>query len=185
MSATPEPSCIVAGDTVAWRKVLPAYPASEGWVLAYALINAARRIDITSSAAGADHQVNLQPSTTAGYVADAYEWVAVVTRAGERHTVGRGQMRVQPDLMAASAHDGRTSARKALDAVNAAMETYGNKAYLQSYQIAGRSQSFRSPSEFMAFRSQLMAEVRREEMAGRLAAGMGGANMVGVRFNTR
>jgi hypothetical protein len=35
MTATSEPVRITAGDTVAWTKALPDYPASAGWVLKY------------------------------------------------------------------------------------------------------------------------------------------------------
>ena len=94
-------------------------------------------------------------------------------------------MVVAPNLAAAATYDTRTSARKALDAVNLAMETYGAKAYLHSYEIAGRKQQFQTPGDFLAFRSKLMAEVAREDNATRLAAGLAPKNQLQVRFNTR
>ena len=66
-----------------------------------------------------------------------------------------------------------------------ALESYGAKAYLQSYEIAGRKQAFASPGEFMAFRSRLMAECAREDNATRLAAGLSAKNQLFVRFNSR
>ena len=37
--ATAEPALLQAGDTLRWRIALPDYPASDGWALAYRLIN--------------------------------------------------------------------------------------------------------------------------------------------------
>ena len=64
---TSEPESLVAGDTVTWQKTLSDYPASDGWVLSYRLINAAGNIDITSSASGDDHLVSVAATATAGW----------------------------------------------------------------------------------------------------------------------
>ena len=185
MTATLEPSRVTAGDTITWLRSLADYPASSGWVLSYTLINSAAKISITATASGADHLVTVPAATSAAYAAATYTWHAAVTQAAERYTVGTGQMVVAPNLAAAATYDTRTSARKALDAVNTAMETYGAKAYLHSYEIAGRKQQFQTPGDFLAFRSKLMAEVAREDNATRLAAGLAPKNQLQVRFNTR
>ena len=185
MTATLEPSRVTAGDTITWLRSLADYPASAGWVLSYTLINSAAKISITATASGDDHLVGVLAATSAAYAPATYTWHAAVTKAAERYTVGTGQMVVAPNLAAAATYDTRTSARKALDAVNLAMETYGAKAYLHSYEIAGRKQQFQTPGDFLAFRSKLMAEVAREDNATRLAAGLAPKNQLQVRFNTR
>ena len=185
MTATLEPSRVTAGDTITWLRSLADYPASAGWVLSYTLINSAAKISITATASGADHLVTVPAATSAAYAAATYTWHAAVTKAAERYTVGTGQMVIAPNLATAATYDTRTSARKALDAVNLAMETYGAKAYLHSYEIAGRKQQFQTPGDFLAFRSKLMAEVAREDNATRLAAGLAPKNQLQVRFNTR
>ena len=182
---TTEPSSVTAGDTVTWLKSLADYPASSGWSLAYRLINAAGKIDITASASGADHLVSVAAATTANWLAGDYDYIATVTKAAERYTVGTGAMVVSPNLAAATTYDTRSSARKALDAVNLLLETYGAKAYQHSYEIAGRRQQFQTPGDFMAFRSRLMAEVATEENAARINAGLSPRNQVAVRFTTR
>ena len=48
--------------------------------------------------------------------------------------------------------------------------------------IAGRRQIFRSPADFMAFRSKLQAEVAREDNAERIANGLAPRNKLLVRF---
>ena len=185
MTATTEPSRITAGDTTTWLRSLSTYPASAGWVLVYTLINAASKYTATATASGADHLVSILASTTATWAPGTYTWLAVVTRAAERYTVGQGTLTIAPDLTAAATFDTRSSAKKALEAVNLALETYGAKAYMQGYEINGRKQQFHSPGDFLAFRSKLAAEVAREDNAARLAAGLAPRNQIMVRFNAR
>ena len=185
MIATTEPSRVTAGDTVTWLKSLADYPASAGWVLSYTLINSAAKITITATASGADHLVSVSAATSAAYAAATYTWHAAVAQGAERYTVGTGSIVIAPNLAAASTFDTRSTAKRALEAVNLALESYGAKAYLQSYEIAGRKQAFSSPGDFMAFRSKLMAEVAREDNAARLAAGLSAKNQLFVRFNSR
>lgn len=185
MTATTEPSHVTAGDTITWTKALSDYPASAGWVLAYTLINSAAKITITATASGDDHLASVAAATSATWAAATYTWHAAVTKAAERYTVGTGQIVVAPNLAAASTFDTRTSARIALDAVNTALQTYGAKAYMQAFEIAGRRQQFHTPGEFLAFRSKLQAEVAREDNATRLAAGLASKNQLQVRFNSR
>ena len=65
--ATAEPALLQAGDTIRWRITLPAYPASDGWVLAYRLINAATTITIAAVADGDDHLAEIAAATSAAY----------------------------------------------------------------------------------------------------------------------
>ena len=62
---TNEPSTIIAGDTIRWLKTLTDYPASDGWVLGYTLVNAAARLVLGSTAQGDSHLVNVSATTTA------------------------------------------------------------------------------------------------------------------------
>jgi len=180
---TREPSTVVAGDTIAWRKTLVDYPASAGWVLKYRLINAAGKIDITAAADGADHLVGVSAATSAAYAAGAYAWQATVEKSGERYTIGTGSIAIAPNLAAqAGGFDTRSSARQTLDLLDQAMVAHGPSAWTHEYEIAGRRMKFRTPVEFMGLRNKLKAEVVREEAADRLAAGLPGRSKVMVRF---
>ena len=185
MTAYTEPSRITAGDTVTWLKSLSDYPANSGWVLSYTLINATSKISITASGLDADHLVNVAAATSAAWTAGTYTWLAVVTQGAERYTVGQGSVTIAPNLAAVSTYDTRTTAKKALEAVNTLLETYGSKAYLAGYEIDGRKQNFQTPGDFLAFRSKLIAEVAREDNATRIAAGLAPRNQINVRFNSR
>jgi hypothetical protein len=182
---TTEPQTITAGDTAAWTKSLSDYPASASWVLAYTLINAAGKISVTSSASGDDHAVSVAASATVAWAPGSYTWQATVTKAAERYTVGTGRITIQPNLAAATLLDTRSAARKALDAADLALASYGAKAYLQAFEINGRSQRFHDPSMFMAWRDKLKAEVSREDNVERLKAGLSPKNMVYTRFTAR
>lgn len=178
-----EPESFTAGDTLSWLRSLADYPASAGWTLAYRLINAAGKIDIGSAASGDDHLVSVDAATTAGYAAGTYTWQAFVTKATERHTVGNGTIVIAPNLAAMSAgYDNRTPARKALDALNAGLQTFGSNAHVQSYSIEGREMRYRTFAEFMAARDRLSLEVSREEAADLAAAGRPRRNTLNVRF---
>lgn len=185
MTATTEPSRVTAGDTITWLKSLPDYPANAGWVLGYTLINQSSKKTITATASGADHLVIVPAATSATWTAGLYTWVSSMSKGADRYTIGTSTITIDPDPTAVASFDTRSSARKALEAVNSAMETYGNKAYLQGYEINGRKQQFHSPSEFMRFRSLLLNEVAREDSAARLSAGLAPLNQIRVRFGPR
>lgn len=177
---TIEPATVNAGDTVRWRRALPDYPASAGWVLTYTLLNAAGRITITASAQGDDHLVSVPAETSAGWPPGDYAWRAQVSKAGEVYTVGEGRMTVRPSFGAA-ALDTRSSARKALEAVEAYLADPNNIAAAQ-YEIAGRQLRRHTLMELWAHRDRLRLEVLREEQAERLAAGLPDRRRVLVRF---
>lgn len=179
-----EPTSFTVGDTLSWRRALADYPASAGWVLAYRFINTSAKFDITTSASGDDHLVSVLASTSAGFTAGTYSWQAFVTKAAERYTVGTGVCVVEPNLAAVSAagYDDRTPARKALDALNAGLATFGSNAHVQGYSIEGREMRYRTFADFIAARDRLVQEVAREEAAQRAAAGLPSKNKMRVQF---
>ena len=180
---TREPSSIVAGDTVAWQKALPDFLASAGWVLKYRLINVAGKYDITASASGDNHAVNVSAATSAAYAAGAYTWTSYVEKAGERYTVETGALTIKPNLAAeAGGFDTRSSAKKALDLFDAAILAQGASAWCQEYEIAGRKMKYRTAADFLLMYNRLKAEVAREVAADRIAAGLKKKKKITVRF---
>ena len=166
-----EPTTHPAGDTLAWRRDdLTDYPASGGWTLAYKLIGQANSYTITAVGDAAGHAVSVSAATTATWAPGTYTWVATVTHGdGRRFTIGQGPISITPNLAALTGGmDLRGPARQALDAVNDLLREYGAKAYLQEVELGGRRQKFRSPDEFMAFRSRLQREAAQEDAAAGL-----------------
>lgn len=181
--STQEPTTIQAGDTLTWQKSYSDYPANDSWVLHYRIINSAGKFDISSSASGADHLVAATATATATYTAGIYTLLGWVTKASERYSVYSGKVEVLPDLAAqASGYDNRTTAKKVLDLLDAAMIASGSNAWTQSYTIDGRSMTFRSHGDFIAYRSKIKQEVAREENADRMRNGLATKNRISVRF---
>lgn len=179
------PQSAVAGDTLTWTTSLSSYPANAGWVLTWRLVpQTGTPRTITCTASGPDHVALASAATTGTWSPGRYAIVGTVAKGAERYTVEQGAIQIQLDLAAASATDTRSSARKALEAADAALETYGAKAYLQTLAVGDRSKTFRSPAEFLAWRSRLQAEVAREDNATRQAAGGANRNRLYVRFGS-
>lgn len=178
---TTEPIEIIAGDTVSWQKSVPDYPATDGWTLKYRFINATARIDITATASGSDYVIDVLPATTATWAAGQYTWVSFVEKSGARHTIARGAITIKPDLAAqTSGYDTRTTAAKALSAINSWLEA--RDLAVAEYEILGRRMKYIPIAELLNLRSKLTAEVVREEAADRLARGLPSKTKMYVRF---
>lgn len=177
---TTEPTTVNAGDTVRWTKSLADYPASSGWGLTYTLLNAAGKITITSTASGDAHAVHVPAATTANWAAGEYAWRAQATLAGDAYTVAEGRITVKPSFSAATL-DTRSSARKALEAVDAYLADPNNLAAAE-YEIAGRQLRRHALADLWKHRDRLRFEVSREEAAARLASGLPDTRRVLVRW---
>lgn len=164
---TTEPTELRVGDTWQWRREdLSAYPASSGWTLKYFFRNASAYFDVTASADGDLYAIVVAMATTAGRAAGVYDWVAVVESATERFEVDRGQATLLPNYAAAAALDGRTFAAKLLAAVEAELISRGSSNQLDLINATLNDRSLtRDKGGLIALRSQLIAEVKREEAA--------------------
>jgi hypothetical protein len=178
------PSTVQAGDTLAQTYVLEQYPA-PGWVLTFTLISAAAKYTLAATNDGGAHALQASAAATAAWAPGTYAWVAHVASGGQRVTLNSGDVLIKPDLAAAATYDARTPAKKALDAVDAALAAYGAKAYIQTIQVGERQHTFVSPADFLKFRDQLRTEVQREESAARMSQGLGAKNRLLVRFTGR
>ena len=174
-----EPTSLYAGDTWTWTRDGGAYPA-DTYTLTYYLRNAKSKIDVNAIADGTMFSVSIPASTTATYRPGRYEWIARVSGPAGSFTVGSGSMEVLPNLGLGVLQDGRSHARKVLDAIEAVIE---NRATLDqsSYSIGGRSLSRMAVSELISFRDRYKAMVIAEERAARIQSG-GVGGKVQVRF---
>lgn len=167
MAAVPTavPTEITAGDTLSWKITLGDYPASAGWVLTYALVNAAGQLTITAAASGDDHLVTVTAATSAAYAPGTYSWQAYVTKTTERYRVGNGMLVVLANLAAqVGGLDLRTPAKVALDKIDAWLKDPGTLPFVSEYEIAGRHMKY---ADVLAMRSRLAADVGREENAAK------------------
>lgn len=179
---TSEPASLTAGDTAKWQKTFPDYPATDGWVLSYALVKSGNRITFSAGASGADHLINVSAAITAGWTVGRYQWQSSVTLAGERFTVGTGQIEILPNFAAASnGADGRSHARKVLEAIEATLEGRAGQAHMQ-YRIGERELRFIPIPELLILRDRYRSEVRAEDAVAALARGESMPNKLLTRF---
>lgn len=161
------PKKIVAGNSVSWRQALSDFPAPT-WILYYHLINATGLITITAAADGADHLVEIAPSTSADYLAGDYEFQKVIKKSddSERYQIGSGSITVAPDYSANSAGlDARSFAKRTLDYLEALIEGKVQKDRA-NYSVHGRQLSAYSWEEiykiYEDFKAQYAAELRKK-----------------------
>ena len=176
---TNEPRRHRAGLTWEWEREFTDYPAST-WTLKYWFKktgSSGANFSITATADGAKHAVSVAASTTSGYTAGDYTWVAIVTAGSEAFEVDAGTLELLPRYDAASNLDDRSHAVKTLEAIEAVIE---RRATLdqQSYQIGGRSLARMEIKDLLAFRDKYRAEVYAEQLAENARNGLGGSTLV-------
>lgn len=169
---TNEPLSLRAGDTWKWTRTLDDYPAPT-WVLKYRFKNATSYFEITAAASGTDHAVTVTAASTAAYAAGTYTWMAWVEGgSSEKYTVDTGTLVIDPDYRASTAaYDGRSHAKKMLDAIEAWLEA--RDIAVAEYEIAGRRMKYIPIPELIAMRSRYKLEVQAETNADAIAKGEG------------
>lgn len=175
MSADKEPQQIVAGDSLSWTRSFTDYPASAGWVLAYALRNYQQKINFPATASGDSFAISVDATTTAGWAPGSYEWIAFVTLGSQRVTVATGQIDITPNLAIDSPVDGRSHNRKVYDNICAALE---GRTDVEEYTIGGRTLRKMSIKDLLYWKSYYGTLVAREEKGT-----AGGMAIFGARFS--
>lgn len=183
---------IVAGDTLSQAVSVAGYPASAGWTLKYRLTPrfstpSQSPIVLTGAASGDLYLVQEVAANSANWKAGAYTWAAWVEKAGERYTVSPNwpsgsEIAILADpAQTAQGFDGRSHARKVLEAIEAVLE---RRATLdqEEYAINGRSLKRTPLPELLRLRQQYAAEVASEDAGALLSAGLGGGRKVQVRL---
>lgn len=168
---TTEPTALRAGDTWRWRREdLADYPPAE-WTLTYHFRNAAAHFDLTASADGDAYAVTVSPVTSIAITPGTYDWYAFATKTEDdvvvdRAEVASGRIEIRPNVGAAAAFDGRTWARRMLDATERALEGRATRDELDMIhvQLQGRGLT-RTEAGLRTWLSWLRSEVRREELA--------------------
>ncbi|GAA4419905.1 hypothetical protein [Acidovorax lacteus] len=167
------PQQVNAADSLGFTLSLAAYPASAGWSLEISVANAAQRYTFTSSASGDQHAVVVPSATTAGWAPGAYTITVRAKRGSgpaiEQTTLGAQAFRVLPDPFAAPV-DGRSFARRALDAIEAVIEQRATRSDLE-LTINGRTVKHMAPADLERLRSIYKREVAAEERAAAIAQG--------------
>lgn len=179
---TTEPAQVTAGDTIQWAKSVPDYPASQGWTLKYVLLNPVLKIQITGTANGLDHSINVLAADSAKWIAGEYQWNSYVSKAtGERHSVGSGTMLIKPDFSQKEASDQRSWVKRTLDNIEAVIEQRATMDQME-YTIEGRSLKRTPIADLFVMRDKFKDLYKQEIDAQNISAGKYGKNRIYVRF---
>lgn len=179
---TTEPAELVAGNTWRWDREFADFPAGT-WTLEYRFKNATASFAITGSAivaSGTTHQITVPAATTVAFTAGRYQWQAYVTSGSTRYVAADGELVVTPDFAAVGNYDGRSPARKMLDAIETYLADPSNLT-AASYQIGNRSLDRMKRTDLLAERTRLQFEVAAEISA----AGGPDRRRVFTRFGAR
>lgn len=186
------PDQIRAGDTVKWRvdattDVFGSPVDSGSWTLTYYLrTNAASDgATVVGSAYGSGWELTIAAGTTSGFDVGQWYWQAVASKGSEKITIGSGGFEVLAGLSYAgspAAFDGRSQAKKDLDAVDAAIRAIISGGAVAEYTIGQRSLKKCSLADLQVLRGRLIAEVKREDAASMIAQGLGNPHNLFVRF---
>ena len=130
------PSRLAVGESVSWKWSDGRFPASGGWSLVYSLVNRERQIQITATADGTAHLVEVTAATSAAYVAGTYSFQAHVAKGDERYQVASGTITIAGDLATESTGtDTRTLAQKMVSEYEAVLIARASKT--QGKQMVG------------------------------------------------
>lgn len=180
-----EPSSFIGGDTVSWTKSLNDFSAADGWVLTYEFRGANRKT-VTCAANGSGFLATITAEDSAAYIPGDYYVFGYASKGTERYSVFQGKISVKQNPAAGnSPFDGRTHAKRCLDAIEATLEGNASRdesSYSIQFGGTNRQLSLCSKDELMKMRNYYLSEVRREEQAERLAQGGDRGNRILVRF---
>jgi hypothetical protein len=159
------PSEITAGLTLSVPLDLPDYPSPDWTVSAH--MRGAASIDIEAVDVDGVLTLAAAPLVTGAWTPGAY-WIAVRATDGvDVVEIESGQVRIRPDLAAASAgYDGRSHAERVLASIEAVIE---GRATLdqESYKINNRELKRTPLADLQSMRARYAAEVATERRAAR------------------
>jgi len=178
-----EPKKIAVGDNASWSRTLTDYPASI-WTLHYSLFNASNAYNFDATANGDEHAVALLANTTEGWAPGRYDWTAYVTNvANDRHVVATGVITLAPDPAAGVPFDGRSHARKMLEALEAALENRATSEDLDMIRgTYGDRTIERNPARLIELRDKYKQEVAAEDRQAAIKRGEKVPRGTKVRF---
>lgn len=174
------PASFVAGDTVQWTEDAFDGKGSDIYTLTYALRGEAT-LNVNGVAAAGGWTVTLSASQTNELPAGDYAWHAYLTEGATRYTVGKGVVKVEPNIALQSAgFDARSQIEQDLAAIEAEIRARASGGATIEYSIGNRSLKKESISALLSLRSALRTDLAREKQAKRLSEGVG--RSIGIRF---
>jgi hypothetical protein len=138
-------------------------------------------VDLVSTASGVNHLISATAATTGQWLPGVYKGVGRVSKAGEAHTIWKGQIEIIQSLIEAQNQDTRTPAKICLDNLIAASQGKATRDVLNT-TIAGQSIGRMSWSEITTAIAYWQDRVDSETLAENAANGLGNGRQVLIRF---
>jgi hypothetical protein len=182
-----EPTQIVVGDFIQWKKVNIAedYPTATHSAEYVARITGggSNEIKLAGTETGGYYLFTVDSTTSADFAVGRYHWQLEITEtsSGNRLVVERGEFEAIPDLDV-NASDPRTHADIMLAKIETILEGKADSD-VGSYSIAGRSLTKMSFDELMVARDRYKREVLQHQREELIKRGKASANTVKVRFS--
>ena len=182
-----EPTQIVVGDFIQWKKVNIAedYPTATHSAEYVARITGGGSNEIKLAATETDgyYLFTVDSDTSADFAVGRYHWQLEITEtsSGNRIVVERGEFEAIPDLDV-NQSDPRTHADIMLAKIETILEGKADSD-VGSYSIAGRSLTKMSFDELMVARDRYKREVLQHQREELIKRGKASANTVKVRFS--
>jgi len=185
-SPTVEPTDIVVGDFIQWRRtdLSTDYPNT-----AYTMTYVARitgggntEIAVTGTAYNSDYLFSATSAQSALFVPGYYHWQleAVRNSDSERVVIDRGSFTAIADLDVNGA-DPRTHAEIMIQKIESLLQGKAD-ADVANYSVAGRSLTKLSFAELQKARDDYKAEFARETIKERIRKGQASGSTIKVRF---
>lgn len=182
------PSKITAGDSISWDDVATSdnlgNPIEPGtWTLKYDFRQTDVVLSLTASVVAGQWRTTMSAVQSAAFAAGVAYFQAYATNGSNRVTLGSGSVEILPNLAASdSDFDGRSQAKKDLEAVQGAIRSMISGGAVAEYTIGGRSLRKIAMADLVMLEDRLKREVAREEKAQRIANGLGNPDNLFVRF---
>lgn len=179
---TTVPDELVVGDTWAWTRELPDYPAGT-WVLTHYFENADATFSVQATASGTRHAFAVSAATTATYRPGEYRVRGRVVSGADKYTLPGELFRVRltVDPAAAGTVDVRGKWRQLADALMATIEGKATSDQ-QQMSIGGRMISRMSWTQLREAYEWADREAKSEERREAMAAGRAPRTRLQVRF---
>lgn len=176
------PSLFTQGDSVSFNVVDGQSRTSDIYALEYSLRGAAV-LTVAGTTYGTGWNVALTPAQSATLTPGIYSYAIALTKSGERWTIESGELTVSANINAqAAGYDGRTQAEIDLAAVRAEIRARISGGATMEYSIGNRMLRKEPTTNLLALEKKLKMDVNREQMAKKIALGIGSPRNIYVRF---
>ena len=182
-----EPTQVVVGDFIQWKKALIAqdYPTATHAAEYVARITGggANEIKLPATEVDGYYLFTVDSATSTDFAVGRYHWQLEITQtsSGNRIVVERGEFEAIPDLDV-NQSDPRTHADIMLAKIETILEGKADSD-VGSYSIAGRSLTKMSFDELMVARDRYKREVLQHQREELIKRGKASANTIKVRFS--